>query len=129
MAEAEKVAKWLGLAHLNFSDHNLFYIHWNFTCSRKYLILKRKKSHKSRRKLNKFYSYFHVNHCFGQCNKNHIIKHNYGFFLIGTDCGVFVCQFMEYLSRDAKLTFCQDDMPYFRKRMVYEIVTNQIMDT
>ena len=45
----------------------------------------------------------------------------------GSDCGMFTCKFAEYLSRDADISFSQDDMPYFRKRMVYEIVRADLM--
>ena len=45
----------------------------------------------------------------------------------GSDCGMFTCKFAEYLSRKAKLTFSQENMPYFRRRMVYEIVKNNLM--
>merc|ERR1719318_297181 len=45
----------------------------------------------------------------------------------GSDCGMFTCKFAEYLSRRAKFTFSQRDMPYFRKRMVYEIVKNKLL--
>lgn len=37
------------------------------------------------------------------------------------DCGVFVCMFAEYLSRDAPLNFSQKDMPRFRKQIKLEI--------
>jgi sentrin-specific protease 1 len=40
------------------------------------------------------------------------------------DCGVFTCQFMEGVSRgeDADtFGFNQDDMPYLRRRMLWEI--------
>lgn len=45
----------------------------------------------------------------------------------GSDCGVFSCTFAEFLTRDAKLTFRQEDMPYLRRKMVYEIKTGQLM--
>jgi sentrin-specific protease 1 len=45
----------------------------------------------------------------------------------GSDCGMFACKFAEYLSRRARITFTQQDMPYFRKRMVYEIVKTDLM--
>ena len=45
----------------------------------------------------------------------------------GSDCGMFACKFAEYLSRRARFTFSQSNMDYFRKRMIYEICTNQIM--
>ncbi|XP_043198541.1 sentrin-specific protease 1-like isoform X1 [Amphibalanus amphitrite] len=45
----------------------------------------------------------------------------------GSDCGVFACKFGEYLSRDARLSFTQEHMPYFRRRMVYEIVNKKLL--
>ncbi|KAF0298737.1 Sentrin-specific protease 1 [Amphibalanus amphitrite] len=45
----------------------------------------------------------------------------------GSDCGVFACKFGEYLSRDARLSFTQEHMPYFRRRMVYEIVKKKLL--
>jgi len=45
----------------------------------------------------------------------------------GSDCGMFTCKFAEYLSRRARISFTQQDMPYFRKRMMYEIVKNDLM--
>jgi len=45
----------------------------------------------------------------------------------GSDCGMFTCKFAEYLSRNAPITFSQADMPYFRKRIIYEIVKNQLI--
>ncbi|CAH8621701.1 unnamed protein product [Schistosoma margrebowiei] len=47
----------------------------------------------------------------------------------GSDCGVFLCTFGEFISRDASFTFCQDDMPGIRKRMMYEILTQQLLTT
>ncbi|CAG0918793.1 unnamed protein product [Notodromas monacha] len=40
----------------------------------------------------------------------------------GSDCGMFACKFGDYLSRRAKITLSQSDMPYFRRRMVWEIL-------
>jgi sentrin-specific protease 1 len=37
------------------------------------------------------------------------------------DCGVFVCMFAEYLSRDAPLNFSQKHMTRFRKQIAWEI--------
>ena len=45
----------------------------------------------------------------------------------GSDCGMFTCKFAEYKSRRARFTFSQKDMPYFRQRMVYEIVKNTLV--
>lgn len=40
------------------------------------------------------------------------------------DCGVFTCVNAEYLARDAKLDFTQNDMPMFRQKISYEILKN-----
>ncbi|XP_035231256.1 sentrin-specific protease 1-like [Stegodyphus dumicola] len=45
----------------------------------------------------------------------------------GSDCGMFTLKYAEYLARDAKLTFSQKHMAHFRRRMVYELLTNQIL--
>ncbi|CAB0005740.1 unnamed protein product [Nesidiocoris tenuis] len=45
----------------------------------------------------------------------------------GSDCGVFACTFAEYSSRNAKFTFSQENMPYMRMRMVYEICTGELL--
>ncbi|KAH8300868.1 hypothetical protein KR044_000694, partial [Drosophila immigrans] len=39
----------------------------------------------------------------------------------GSDCGVFSCMFAEYITRDQPLSFSQENMEYFRKKMVLEI--------
>jgi len=39
----------------------------------------------------------------------------------GFDCGVFVCQFLERLSRGECFNFTQADMPYLQRLMVWEI--------
>ena len=46
----------------------------------------------------------------------------------GSDCGMFACKYAEYIARRSKITFTQKDMPYFRRRMVYEIVTKTLID-
>jgi len=43
------------------------------------------------------------------------------------DCGVFLCKYSEYLSREAKMTFTAKHMPNYRKQMVYEICTTQLL--
>ncbi|CAN7993025.1 unnamed protein product [Ixodes hexagonus] len=45
----------------------------------------------------------------------------------GSDCGMFTCQYAECVSRDAKISFGQQHMPYFRKRVVYEILHGQLL--
>lgn len=45
----------------------------------------------------------------------------------GSDCGMFSCKFAEYLSREAKLTFKQEDMQYYRDRMIYELIKSELM--
>ncbi|NXF35907.1 SENP2 protease, partial [Nyctibius bracteatus] len=44
-----------------------------------------------------------------------------------SDCGVFVCKYADYLSQDKPLTFSQIHMPYFRRRMVWEIIHQQLL--
>merc|ERR1712156_1363374 len=44
--------------------------------------------------------------------------------LNGSDCGVFTCQYAEFLSRSASLDFSQGDMPRVRRRMAGEILGN-----
>lgn len=45
----------------------------------------------------------------------------------GSDCGMFTCQYAECISRDAPISFGQQHMPYFRKRVVYEILHQTIL--
>ena len=46
----------------------------------------------------------------------------------GSDCGVFMTRTADYLARDGVLDFGQEDMPYFRRRMVVEILRTELMD-
>lgn len=45
----------------------------------------------------------------------------------GSDCGVFSCVFAEHICANRDFNFSQDDMPYFRNKMVYEILTAQLL--
>lgn len=45
----------------------------------------------------------------------------------GSDCGVFSCMFAEFLSRDSKISFDQQHMQYFRRKMVCEIATGKLV--
>lgn len=45
----------------------------------------------------------------------------------GSDCGMFSCMYAEYISRNADITFTQQDMPYFRRKMVYEIYSRKLL--
>ncbi|CAH0557369.1 unnamed protein product [Brassicogethes aeneus] len=45
----------------------------------------------------------------------------------GSDCGMFSCTFAEFLTRNSKITFSQEDMPYLRKKMVVEIMTGELL--
>lgn len=56
-----------------------------------------------------------------ECMKNIPLQMN------GSDCGVFSCMFAEYICSNKKLDFSQEDMPYFRKKMVYEILTVKLL--
>ena len=42
------------------------------------------------------------------------------------DCGLFVCKNAEYLSRRAKLTYCQENLPRFRQQMMAEILLKKL---
>ncbi|KAG0140092.1 hypothetical protein CROQUDRAFT_383682 [Cronartium quercuum f. sp. fusiforme G11] len=51
----------------------------------------------------------------------------------GYDCGVFVCQFMDCLSRDwgggdTVFDFSQQNLPYIRNKVVYEISTRKFLE-
>lgn len=46
----------------------------------------------------------------------------------GSDCGMFACKYAEYLSRGrTTFNFNQSHMPYFRRRMVWEILNTKLM--
>ncbi|XP_051856012.1 sentrin-specific protease 2 isoform X2 [Antechinus flavipes] len=45
----------------------------------------------------------------------------------GSDCGMFTCKYADYLSQDKPITFTQNQMPHFRKRMVWEILHQQLL--
>uniref|UniRef100_A0A1I7XQ06 ULP_PROTEASE domain-containing protein n=1 Tax=Heterorhabditis bacteriophora TaxID=37862 RepID=A0A1I7XQ06_HETBA len=47
--------------------------------------------------------------------------------LNGSDCGVFSCKFAEFASRRKEVTFNQEHMPYYRQRMVYELVNKKLL--
>lgn len=45
----------------------------------------------------------------------------------GSDCGVFSCMFAEFITANRKITFTQQNMPYFRNKMVYEILKAKLL--
>ncbi|EEB20309.1 sentrin/sumo-specific protease, putative [Pediculus humanus corporis] len=45
----------------------------------------------------------------------------------GSDCGVFSCMFAEHIARNSPITFTQDHMPFFRKKMILEILDKDLM--
>lgn len=45
----------------------------------------------------------------------------------GSDCGMFTCKYAEYITKDRPITFTQKHMPYFRKRMVWEILNRKLL--
>ncbi|KAJ8017026.1 hypothetical protein DPEC_G00013490 [Dallia pectoralis] len=45
----------------------------------------------------------------------------------GSDCGMFTCKYAEYITRDKPITFTQKHMPYFRRRMVWEILNRTLL--
>ncbi|XP_037540080.1 sentrin-specific protease 1 [Nematolebias whitei] len=45
----------------------------------------------------------------------------------GSDCGMFTCKYADYITKDKQITFTQKHMPYFRRRMVWEIVNHKLL--
>lgn len=45
----------------------------------------------------------------------------------GVDCGVFLCKYMDYLSREEPMNFTQDDMSYFRVLIGVEIINGKLL--
>ncbi|XP_060793429.1 sentrin-specific protease 1 [Neoarius graeffei] len=45
----------------------------------------------------------------------------------GSDCGVFTCKYAEYITKDKPITFTQKHMPYFRRRMAWEILNRKLL--
>ena len=45
----------------------------------------------------------------------------------GADCGIFACKIADFISREEPVNFSQEDMQYFRKRMIWEIVKQQLL--
>ncbi|KAK7884297.1 hypothetical protein WMY93_027420 [Mugilogobius chulae] len=45
----------------------------------------------------------------------------------GSDCGMFTCKYADYITKDKPITFTQKHMPYFRRRMVWEIVNRELL--
>ncbi|XP_057380186.1 sentrin-specific protease 1-like [Daphnia carinata] len=43
------------------------------------------------------------------------------------DCGMFTLRYAEHVSRKCKMSFKQKDMPYYRRRMMYEIMTRTLI--
>ncbi|XP_075964592.1 sentrin-specific protease 2 isoform X1 [Anarhichas minor] len=44
----------------------------------------------------------------------------------GSDCGVFVCKYADYIAKGRPLTFRQCHMPLFRKLMIWEILNQKL---
>ncbi|XP_060774686.1 sentrin-specific protease 2 isoform X2 [Neoarius graeffei] len=45
----------------------------------------------------------------------------------GSDCGVFLCKYADYIARGRPFTFRQCHMPYFRKLMIWEILNQKLL--
>ncbi|XP_048346440.1 sentrin-specific protease 1 [Sphaerodactylus townsendi] len=45
----------------------------------------------------------------------------------GSDCGMFACKYADYITKDKPINFTQQHMPYFRKRMVWEILHRKLL--
>lgn len=46
----------------------------------------------------------------------------------GSDCGVFTCICAKYIATSKPLTYSQNDMKIFRRRMSYEIINKNLLD-
>lgn len=46
----------------------------------------------------------------------------------GVDCGVFMCTNANLIARGAALTYTQAELPYLRRRMVFELLQNELLD-
>ena len=44
-----------------------------------------------------------------------------------SDCGMFSCKFADYYTADKAIDFSQPHIPYFRRRMIYEILTKALL--
>ncbi|XP_039212294.1 sentrin-specific protease 2 [Crotalus tigris] len=47
--------------------------------------------------------------------------------LNGSDCGMFTCKFADFVTRDKPIAFTQFHMPYYRKKMVWEILHQKLL--
>jgi len=45
----------------------------------------------------------------------------------GTDCGVFICKFMDCISRNEEIRFSQEDINYFRYLIGIELMEGKII--
>ncbi|XP_071437917.1 sentrin-specific protease 1 [Pithys albifrons albifrons] len=45
----------------------------------------------------------------------------------GSDCGMFACKYADCIAKDKPINFTQQHMPYFRKRMVWEILHRKLL--
>uniref|UniRef100_A0AC35F1V1 Ubiquitin-like protease family profile domain-containing protein n=1 Tax=Panagrolaimus sp. PS1159 TaxID=55785 RepID=A0AC35F1V1_9BILA len=45
----------------------------------------------------------------------------------GYDCGVYACQYAQYITKERYLEFKQSQMEYFRKRMEYELMKGKLL--
>lgn len=46
----------------------------------------------------------------------------------GSDCGVFSCMYAEFICRNRPIVFSQQNMNYFRMKMIYEICTGRMLN-
>ncbi|XP_061470700.1 sentrin-specific protease 1 [Rhineura floridana] len=45
----------------------------------------------------------------------------------GSDCGMFACKYADCIAKDKPINFTQQHMPYFRKRMIWEILHRKLL--
>ena len=63
-----------------------------------------------------------------------LITRDFAFEMIGgpqqlnlRDCGLFCIKVVDYVSREAEINFKPKDMPYYRKRLIWELCSQQML--
>ncbi|XP_054715978.1 sentrin-specific protease-like [Uloborus diversus] len=62
-----------------------------------------------------------------ETSEYHLEKMNAPIQMNGSDCGMFTLKYAEYITRNASMNFDQANIPYFRRRMIYELLTNTLL--
>ena len=65
--------------------------------------------------------------CFDFLCVSHVFNSMFTSQKNGYDCGVFTCAIADCMARNVCFNFSQVDMPYFRKRLVVEIMNKRFL--